>query len=44
MNSAYSLGFGSDFSQREHTNFSNLTLSWLREAGVLPTGVGTRMS
>ena len=41
--SAYSLGVGSDFSQREHTNFSNLTLSWLREAGVLPTGMGTRM-
>ena len=41
--SVYSLGFGSDLSQREHTNFSNLTLSWLRDAGVLPTGVGTRM-
>jgi arylsulfatase A-like enzyme len=41
--SVYSLGLGSDLSQREYTNFSNLTLSWLRDAGVLPTAVGNRM-
>ena len=41
--SVYSLGLGSNLSQREHTNFSNLTLSWLRDAGVLPTAMGNRM-
>lgn len=41
--SVYSLGLGSNLSQREYTNFSNLTLSWLRDAGVLPTAMGNRM-
>jgi arylsulfatase A-like enzyme len=41
--SVYSLGFGADLSQREQINFGNLTLSWFRDAGVLPTSMGMRM-
>lgn len=41
--SLYSLGFGPYLSRREYTNFSNLTLSWLRDSGVLPTAMGSRI-
>lgn len=41
--SLYSLGFARYLSRREHTTFSNLTLSWLRDWGVFPTAMGSRI-
>src|SRR4030095_12191903 len=41
--SLYSLGFVPYLSRGEHTTFSNLTLSWLRDWGVLPTAMGSRI-
>lgn len=41
--SLISLGFAPYLSRREYAKFGNLTLSWLRDLGVLPTATGSRM-
>jgi arylsulfatase A-like enzyme len=37
------LGFASSLSEKEHTAFEFLTLSWLRQHGIHPTPTGGRM-
>jgi arylsulfatase A-like enzyme len=41
--SLFSLGFAPYLSRPEYAKFGNLTLSWLRDLGVLPTATGSRM-